>query len=249
MKRFIILLIFAFLISGGTVGILFQEGVGGVKKDDAATEQISEEAATTEETVATDSTLTDASVTEEETESDVDPDFKTMELPEEGVTSDTSSEDEMAQLEAEAESEAAAEAALEADEAAKAEEEEAKAEEEKAKKEEEKAKKEEEKAKKEKEAKGPFYAVECLGYNGGGLTLHKNPTGEGDSLGTIAIGTKGYMIGSSSSGKQRRLVYIDGKVGYISKTCTEVTEIPADEYPDMLLSITEEDIGSEFSVE
>ncbi len=242
MKRFIIVLIFAFLISGGTVGILFQEGVGGVKKEDAATEQISEEATTTEETVATDSTLTDASVTEEETESDVDPDFKTMELPEEGVTSDTSSEDEMAQLEAEAESEAAAEAALEADEAAKAEEEEAKAEE-------EKAKKEEEKAKKEKEAKGPFYAVECLGYKGVGLTLHKNPTGDGDSLGTIAIGAKGYMIGSSSSGKQRRLVYIDGKVGYISKTCTEVTEIPADEYPDMLLSITEEDVGSEITIE
>ena len=239
MKRVLLLIARAFLIAGGTVGILYQEGIGGVKKEEAQTPTVSEEQLATQEDVsaaeAEEEDIEDSYTQEEKdalaqslpsaqanADSVTDPDIAALSDAE--TTEDELAEADAAEKEAEA---AAAEVAAQAEEEKKAAEEE---------------------ARKEKEEKGPFYSITVLGINGG-LTMHKNPTGDGDSLGVVAKGTKGYMIGSSSAGKNRRLCYIDGKICYLSKNYTEFTEIPADEYPDALLNVTEADAGSDFSLE
>ena len=238
MKRILLLIAIAFLIAGGTVGILYQEGIGGISQKDEAQAVTEQQPATEEDLSAAESEEEDIadSYTQEEkdalaqtlpsaqadSDSVTDPDIAA--LSEAETTEDELAEADAAEKEAEA---AAAEVAAKAEEDKKAAEEE---------------------ARKEKEEKGPFYSITVLGINGG-LTMHKNPTGDGDSLGIVSAGTKGYMIGSSSAGKNRRLCYIDGKICYLSKNYTEFTEIPADEYPDALLNVTEADAGSDFSLE
>ena len=241
MKRILLLISIAFLIAGGTVGILYQEGIGGVPQSDAQTPSV------TEDQLATDDDLSAAESEEEDiadSYTQEEKDALAQTLPSAEADSDSVTDPDLAALgvaeddtdAALAEADAAAEeaAAAAAEVAAKAEEDKKAAEEE---------------ARKEKEEKGPFYSITVLGINGGGLTMHKNPTGDGDSLGVVAKGTKGYMIGSSSAGKNRRLCYIDGKICYLSKNYTDFTEIPADEYPDALLNVTEADAGSDFSLE
>ncbi|MCR5098831.1 MAG: hypothetical protein K6B14_07785 [Lachnospiraceae bacterium] len=239
MKRLVIVLIFAFIISGGTVGILYQEGFGGVKKSDKETVLATEEDiaaaqaesadiaasydSNTDDPYANigDSSISESTATEEDVDT-ADADVVESEVAEEEVAEEPEATEEAA-TEEPAATETAEEETGEDSEAAAA-------------------------AKAEKEEKGPFYSVTVLGINGGGLTMHKNANGQGDSLGTVNKGVTGYMIGNHSAGT-RRLCYIDGKICYLSKNYTEVTEIDADEYPDALLSVTESDSGSDFSIE
>ena len=244
MKRFLVILIFAFIISGGTVGILYQEGFGGVKKAGGDTEVTAETNSDAIDGLATEDDLSSAAAeetdiassyaeTEEDTSFDNIGDSSVSESADEATYDDsalTEDSDSSASTEPEA---AVEETADTEDESAKTEEadEEALA-----------------KKKAEKEEKGPFYSVKVLGINGGGLTLHKNSSGQGDTIATISKNTTGYMIGSEAAGT-RRLCYVDGKIGYLSKNYTEVTEISADEYPDALLSVTEDDSGKEISLD
>ncbi len=244
MKKVLIILIFAFLIAGGTVGILYQEGFGGVQKKlpDASVDQqvadtdISVDQADGQEFTGTyDSGITSEDVSSDTDEIDMDnvgvgTDTSNIEpATEEPVDIDDTSVDTEEDLDTDTES--AFDTDTEVSEETTEEEEAADA------------------AKKaEKEKKGPFYSVKVLGINGGGLTLHENASGQGDSMCTVSKNTTGYMIGSRSTGT-RRLCYIDGKIGYLSKNYTEVTEIDADEYPDALLSVTEADSGKDFSLD
>ena len=226
MRRLIFLIAIAFMIAGGTVGILYQEGVGGMpggSEASVSTPAVTEEADTTYEEPATDT----AADTLDEVDTDELSDTDESEGTGSGVTAlepnadliDTEAEDE--------------------DDTAVIEEEDAEA------KAEEEAKKAEEEAKKAKEAKGPFYSVKVIGINNGGLTMHKTASGDGDSLGTAPKDATGYLIGSDPASGNRRLCYIEGKIAYLSKNYTEVTEIDADEYPDALLEITESDAGED----
>ncbi len=241
MKRVLIVFIFAFLISGGTVGILYQEGIATgiqsfVKQDEVATEADIEAAKAEEQDIAAsygETTTEEPRIGDSEAEIVIDQSADTE--AEEAVTDESSAD--------EASAEEASDTGLDETEAAD--------EADKSKEDQEDNSKEDTEKKtsdSDKEAKGPFYSVKVLGYKGGALLMHKNSSGQGDTIGNANIGDTGYMIGSHSTGT-RRLCYINGKICYLSKNCTEVTEIDAADYPDALLEVTEKDAGSDFSID
>ncbi len=203
----------AFLISGGTVGILYQQGIGGIQRsaNDMAPQNV---------TQMTAEPPAQPAVTEE----------------------DLAATEDAEAIKAEEEAKAAAEEeARLAEEEAKKAEEEAKA----AAEEEAKAKEEEEaKAKQEaKEAGAPYYKVKVKS-DIGDLNIYDEQEG-GEPIGLVSVGTEGYLIDDSEG--HRRLVYIDGKICYITKMYTQLTEIPTDEYPDQLLDVTAADAGKDVS--
>ena len=191
MRRVLLLVIMAFLISGGTVGILYQQGIGGIQRsaNDMAPQNV---------TQMTAEPPAQPAVTEE----------------------DLAATEDAEAIKAEEEAKAAAE-------------EEAKAKEE-----------EEAKAKQEaKEAGAPYYKVKVKS-DIGDLNIYDEQEG-GEPIGLVSVGTEGYLIDDSEG--HRRLVYIDGKICYITKMYTQLTEIPTDEYPDQLLDVTAADAGKDVS--
>ena len=76
-----------------------------------------------------------------------------------------------------------------------------------------------------------------------GLTLHRTKTEQGDSLGDIPEGYTGYVIKDPEPNDHRTLVEYEGLIGYASNMYIVKTEISAEEYPEELLSVTEEDAG------
>ncbi len=252
MKRILIVLIFAFLIAGGTVGILYQEGfASGVQKSESqepeiATEEDAAAALAEQQDIAASYGQTEA---EEPEIGDSEADIVIDESADLTTEAEDASLDESTEATETTDLEEPADTEATDTEAAEAESTDAEAEEDKAKEEEESK---EDTAKNtsdaDKEAKGPFYSVKVLGYKGGALLMHKNSSGQGDTLGNAQIGDTGYMIGSKSTGT-RRLCYINGKICYLSKNCTEVTEIKAEDYPDALLEVTANDAGSDFSLD
>lgn len=219
MKRVLVLLIMAFLISGGTIGILYQEGIGGIGGGAAKTED-------TEDVIAEEEEL---ELLNEDAEENVIDD------------EDAEAEDEDAKAEEEAAKQAEEEAAKEAEEAAA---EEKEAEEEAEKKAEEKAAKK--KAKQEaKEAGAPYYSFTVVGI-GGILTIHSTPTQGNDGFATANEGDAGYII--QDDGGDRVLCYVDGVIGYLHKGNLNVTEIATSDYPDKLLKVTADQAGSEFTL-
>ncbi len=239
MKRVLIVLIFAFLISGGTVGILYQDGFAtGIQKPETQTQEIATEAdaeaalAESQDIAASYGQTEDAQIGDSEADTVIEQSADVTTTDTEDVSLDETTEaesatdvDEAADAEATGDTEATDTSDAEAEEDTS-----------------------KNSSDSDKESKGPFYSVKVLGYKGGALLMHKNSSGQGDTLGNAQIGDTGYMIGSKSTGS-RRLCYINGKICYLSKNCTEVTEIKADEYPDALLEVTEKDAGSDFSLD
>ena len=241
MRRLIFLIAIAFMITGGTVGILFQEGVGGMPKDGSVNEATSPDTEDTDasydETSSDEADTSDADETSDEGDyADVDADTDEEASSDSGVTAlkpnsaleDEDSEDTETAVDEDTSAGDDEAAAGETGETEKA--------------------REAKEAKEAKEARGPFYSVRVIGVNSGGLTMHRTSSGDGDSLGTAAKDATGYLIGQDPKSGTRRLCYIDGRIAYLSKSYTEITEIAADEYPDALLSVTESDAGSDVSL-
>ena len=213
MRRGIVLIIMAFLIAGGTVGILHQEGIGGMAGANKATE----------EEPAPDPMLSaqipsNVNLSNEETQEVTD---ETAE-GEPAENTEEVSEEDAAIAEAEAEEAAAAEALAE-EEARKAEEE-AKAAEE---------------ARAAKEAGAPYYSVTVTGAQQ--VNIYDVAT-DGKAIGTVDEGATGYLLDDNGNGN-RRLVYLDGKIVYITKLYTTTAEISTDEFPDDLVGVGVEAVG------
>ena len=211
MRRIVLLVIMAFLIAGGTVGILHQEGYGGianrttestlpttVQETPEVTEPVpvvEEEPEVTEEPVVTEEEPAEEvveeepveEVTEEETETEAEPaeEEVTEEVTEEAPASTTSSVD--------------------------------------------------------KASKAPFYKL-TVNSNAGRLNIYDDPT-QKSVIDMVSAGMTGYLIDENGTGR-RRLVYIDGKICYITKLYTTITEIPMEEYPDELLNYSAADAGT-----
>lgn len=269
MKRFLFLVIIAFLISGGTVAILFQEGIGGLNQTESepviATEEDLAAAEAEEEDIA--SSYGETAETAEVTDT-TEPEATDLEsMAEEAAASETESETEdteLSDLESEEDTEAQMEAEAKAKDALRDDiksSEEAETEEETEEKPEvetatsgvvgeedvaEADNESDEEFMKLKESKAPYYGFQVLGYNNSPLILHKGASGKNDSIGTVKIGTRGYVIEKTK--KSRTLVYVDGKVGYISTNYIETAEIDIEDYPDALVSISGDDAGKEFDL-
>ena len=64
----------------------------------------------------------------------------------------------------------------------------------------------------------------------------------GEAIGSVPSGSCGYVI--RKTGSSRSLILYRGKVGYCSNMYLEMTQIPAEEYPDALVGLGEDDIGT-----
>ena len=214
MRRVILLIIMAFIISAGTVGILYQEGIGGVERaqSNVPVVESSDEPIEIPE-------IPDTSAVTEETET---------EEPAEAVVEEPAVEEEVTEEETDASVEEETEDTEATDDAATEETEPTAV------------------NSADKEAGAPYYSL-TLKKGSGHLNMHSTASETDDVLGLVAEDATGYLI-DETSGK-RRLVYIDGKVVYISKLYSEVHEIATDEYPDALVELTAEDAGKEISLE
>ena len=239
MKRFLVLLMIAFLISGGTVGILYQEGVGGLPQESTEeTTETTEPTSQTEDELYTQDDLASAQ-SEEQDIAESYTDSTTGMVTDTEETTDTALEDETTDTGIALEDETTATEEAAAEEAARAEEE-------AAAKAEAKAAEEAKEAEERKASMAPFYSVTVSGVDNN-LNLHSSVSGKNDVIGTVAVGQTGYMIGNDTSGN-RLLCYIDGKIAYLSKSYVKYSEIDAADYPDELIGVSADDVGSEIEL-
>ena len=208
MRRVILLIIMAFIISAGTVGILYQEGIGGVERAQSNVPVVE----STEEPIEIPEIPDTSAVTEEAEEEET---AEAVEEPaeEEAVEEET---EEAADASEAVDEETAEETDTTAVNAA------------------------------DKEAGAPYYSL-TLKKGSGHLNMHETATDKDDVLGLVGEEATGYLIEETSG--NRRLVYIDGKVVYISKLYSEIHEIATEEYPDALVGLTAEDAGKEISLD
>ena len=256
-QRLLLLLLFAVVIAGGTVGILYQEGIGGVKTSEVENEAIAESAEEETEDIIEDSiSASESEKADEESQKD-----SASESEESGDTEEknSSSSDEDEALQDKSASDSSSDESNASFDKSTSD-----------------SSKDEEMTEEEiislasasslssensssasaaiddkvitdspsstSDANRKYYTV-TVNSGVSKLTVHGTATGESDSMGTVSAGTKGYLIDDSPA--NRRLVFIENKIGYVSKKYTKLTEIDASHYPEKLLTVTAEDAGKE----
>lgn len=90
------------------------------------------------------------------------------------------------------------------------------------------------------EKNGPFYTYRIT-MSPDALRIYSSIDGQ-ESIGSIPSGYRGYVI--ARNGGYRSLVLYRGIVGYCSNMYLEMTQIPPEEYPDELVGLGVEEIGT-----
>ena len=91
---------------------------------------------------------------------------------------------------------------------------------------------------------GPYYTYK-VNTESDPLRLYRKKT-EGEQKELLPKGYRGYVISVGEKSDVRALILYKGKLYYASKAHLKLTEIDAEDYPEELSGLSEEDIGKKF---